>query len=145
MSILASLLLTLTALSPDVSGREHVGLAAAFERGTVGHEGHVVVRFMPLDPAVHVNAEPTPRLALDGLPRVLDESTRPAPAATREAFPNGRYLDTRVGLRFPAKLRPGAARGQHTVLATLTYFYCSTTEGWCRRAQDQVEVSVSVP
>lgn len=145
MSILATLLLALTALAPEVSGREHVGLAAAFERGTVGREGDVVVRFMPLDPAVHVNAEPTPRLTLEGLPRVLEESTRPAQAATREAFPNGRYLDTRVGLRFPAKLRPDVAPGRHTVLGTLTYFYCSTTEGWCRRAQDQVEISVSLP
>ncbi len=145
MSILAALLLTVASLPPDASGREHVGLATTFERGRVEREGDVVVLFTPLDPAVHLNAEPAPRLRLDPTQRVLAEAAGPTPAAAREPFPNGRYLDPRVGVRFPVRLRPGATRGHHTVSGTLIYFYCSTSEGWCRRAQDKVEVSLSIP
>ncbi len=141
---LAALLLAAVTLPLPQSGREHVGLAATLEHGA-GGERDVVVRFMPLLPSVHVNAEPAPRLALDPEQRLLRESPRTAPPATRLAFPHGRYLDTRVGVRFPARVVPGAKAGRHTLRGTLTYFYCSVTEGWCRRAQDEVEIEASLP
>ncbi len=144
MSTLIALLLA-AGLSPETSGREHVGLAASVEFLGGTRDGDVVVRFMPLDAAVQVNAEPAPRLTLDTTQRLLAEAARRATPATRQTFPNGRYLDTQVGVRFPVRLLAGAARGAHAVQGTLTYFYCSTSAGWCRRAQDEVEISLSVP
>lgn len=143
--MLAALVFALSStLSLAASGREHVGLAAGVEQ-VRGGEADVVVSFMPLDGAIRVNAEPAPRLALDPEQPALAESSRAAPPLPRAGFPNGRYLDTRAGVRFPVRLARGAARGRHTVHARVTYFYCSQTEGWCRRAQDDVEFSVDVP
>jgi hypothetical protein len=144
MLMLAALLLLSVAAPPPVSGREHVGLSAAFEHSGSGPEGDVVIRFMPLDAPVQVNAEPAARLTLDLGQRLLHESSRPAPPVPRQPFPNARYVDTRVGVRFPVRLAPGT-RGRHTLHASLTYFYCSTTEGWCRRAQDDVEIELNLP
>ncbi len=141
MSILIALLLA-AGLAPETSGRDHVGLAASAEFPSGMRDGDVVVRFMPLDPAVQVNAEPAPRLTLDPGQRVLAESARRAPPVTRQAFPNGRYLDPQAGVRFPVRLLSGAGRGAHVVKGTLTYFYCSTSAGWCRRALDEVEINV---
>lgn len=130
---------------PAASGHEHVGLAASFEREASGGEADVVVRFMPLEAGIHVNADPPPRLTLDPDQRVLDDSSRPAPPPPRAAFPNGRYLDTQAGVRLPVRMSPMVPKGRHTVRAAVLYFYCSQAEGWCRRAQDEVEVSVTVP
>lgn len=146
MSILAALLLfVIPALAPAPSGHEHVGLAASFERNASGGEADIVVRFMPLEAAIQVNADPAPRLTLDAQQRVLDESARPVPPPPRAAFPNGRYVDTQHGARFPVRVSVAAPKGRHSVRASVLYFYCSQAEGWCRRAQDDVEVSVTVP
>lgn len=144
--MLAALVFSAAAVAaPAASGHEHVGLAASLERDASGGEADVVVRFMPLDAAIHVNADPAPRVTLDSQQRLLDDSSRPAPPPARAAFPNGRYLDTQAGVRFPVRISRLAPSGRHTVRAAVLYFYCSQAEGWCRRAQDDVEVSFSVP
>jgi hypothetical protein len=139
------LLSALAAAAPAASGSEHVGLAASLERKASGGEADVVVRFMPLDAPIHVNADPAPRLTLDAEQRVLDESQRLPPPPPRAAFPNGRYVDTQAGVRFPVRVSRTAPPGRHTLRASVLYFYCSQAEGWCRRAHDEVELSVTIP
>lgn len=139
------LLAVISAATPAASGYEHVGLAASLERQASGGEADLVVRFIPLDASIHVNADPAPRLTLDSEQRVLDDSARPVPPPPRAAFPNGRYVDTQSGVRFPVRINRMAPQGRHSVRASVLYFYCSQDEGWCRRAQDSVEVSVNVP
>ncbi len=143
MNALLPLLLALGALLADESGREHVGLAASFEREQSGGEAHVVVRFMPLQGAVQVNADPAPRLQLPADQDVLEESQRPVPPPPRAAFPNARYIDTHKGVSFPVRLGRQARPGPHVVRARVTFFYCSTAEGWCRRATDEVDIGLT--
>ena len=40
---------------------------------------------------------------------------------------------------------PGTARGSHDVTGTVTYFYCSKREGWCRKGTTDVAFPIAVP
>ena len=40
---------------------------------------------------------------------------------------------------------PGLARGDHEAKATVTYFYCSKRDGWCRKGTAELEIPVTVP
>jgi hypothetical protein len=46
---------------------------------------------------------------------------------------------------FPVALAPNAAKGTHEVKATVTYFYCSVKQGWCRKGSADVALRVDVP
>lgn len=127
------------------SGREHVGLSVTFEAPErPGAHAYVTVQFMPLDPAVHVNIDPVPRLRLGGAHDVLTDTPEPVPVQPKAEGLLGQYIDPRSPVRFAVALQPKPARGRHVVPASVTYFYCSASAGWCRRATDDVEVPVTL-
>ena len=70
----------------------------------------------------------------------------PPPKAKTPAVDPGqaKYLDPEVPVRFPVKIAPGAPKGDHLVKATVTYFYCSKRQGWCRKGTEHVELAVKV-
>ena len=125
----------------------HFDLAASFEAPRkAGALGHVTVLFSPLDPDVHVNEEPAPRLKLDLSQAVLVDKQAPPPDKAAEWDPdNPRYLDLGKPVKFPVAFSPTAPRGGQIVKGTIVYFYCSSREGWCRRGTAEVEVPVTVP
>jgi hypothetical protein len=125
----------------------HFDVVAGFEPPKkAGGLAHVTVSFSPLDPDVHVNEEPAPRLRLDLSQAVLVDKQAPAPDKVAEWDPdNPRYLDLGKPVKFPVAFAATAPRGGQTVKGTVVYFYCSSREGWCRRGMAEVEVPVSVP
>jgi len=48
-------------------------------------------------------------------------------------------------LVFPVAIAKGAPKGTQSVAATVTYFYCSKREGWCRKGNSEIAVTVNVP
>ena len=140
----ASLILIAAAWAPASS---HFDLVAAFEPPRkAGASGHVAVTFTALDPDVHINEEPAPRLKLDLIQTVLVDKQPPAPEKTEGWDPeNPRYLDLAKPVKFPVAIAPAAPAGAQTVKATVVYFYCSAREGWCRRGSTEVQVPVRVP
>lgn len=106
--------------------------------------GNVVVTFLPHDPDVKVNQEPAPRLKLDPEQTVLVDRQPPAPRKG-EAGGEPRYLDTSLPVAFPVAVNPKAPKGEHPVKGTVTYFYCSKREGWCRKGTAPVDFTVAVP
>ncbi len=140
----ASLVLIAAAWAPAVT---HFDLVATFEPPRkAGAPGHVAVSFTALDPDVHINEEPAPRLKLDLTQTVLVDKQAPAPEKTGGFDPdNPRYLDLQKPVKFPVAFAPAAPPGAQTVKATVVYFYCSAREGWCRRGSTEVEVPVRVP
>jgi hypothetical protein len=124
-----------------------VSVTATYVPPAHGAEATVAVQIVPGDPAIHVNEDPAPRLALDAQQQVLSDKPRPAasPGARKAPAGEGRYLDPAVPVAFPVLLRSGVAAGEHAVKGTVTYFYCSKSEGWCRKGQADVTVSVRVP
>lgn len=127
------------------AGPRHFDVQASFVPAKPGALAAVAVFFTPLDPNVNINEEPAPRLKLDPAQAVLvDKQAPPDPKASGEA-PAARYLDLSAPVRFPVALAPGVAKGRQPVKAAVTYFYCSKTEGWCRKGTSEVEIPVVVP
>lgn len=125
----------------------HVEVEAAFVPAKAGSGAAVAVWLRPKDAAVRVNEDPAPRLLLDPAQAILvDKSVSPATRGAAAEDPGaGRYLDPEVPVRFPVALAGGAPKGLGTVRATVSYFYCSKTAGWCRKGSTEVEFSVKVP
>jgi hypothetical protein len=109
-----------------------------------GTEARVLVSLVPRDATVRVNEDPAPRLKLDPAQVVLEDRQRPSRKAAAEEGPP-RYLDPLLPVAFPVALRPGAPKGDQAVKAAVSYFYCSKSEGWCRKGTNDLEFSVRVP
>jgi hypothetical protein len=123
---------------------EHFNVSAAYvPPAKAGASGAVAVAFLSSDPDVRINQEPAPRLKLDPAQTVLVDRQ---PAAVRKAESAGepKYLDTTLPVNFPVSLDPKAPKGEQMVKATVTYFYCSKTEGWCRKGTGDVDFPVNV-
>jgi hypothetical protein len=93
------------------------------------------------DDDLRVSGRPWPGLRLSAAQRSLT-LVGPAPEATGEATPGPRYVDLDQPLRFPVKLNTAAPPAPHAVEATLSFVYCSTSKGWCRKATQRVEIPV---
>jgi hypothetical protein len=122
----------------------HVKVTASYLPPSAGVEAAIAVQFSPVDPSIRVNEDPAPRLKLDAAQQILVEK----PVAKRSPAPapgQMHYLDPILPVTFPVKVDARAARGEHTVKATVTYFYCSKSEGWCRKGSADVDVPVRVP
>ena len=145
MSRLAAALALLTALDP-IGSLRHFDVEASFVAPRrPGGNGSVAVRFHALDPDVHVNESPAPRLKLDLMQSVLLDRQPPAPTRVPEYDPlTARYLDLTRPVLFPVAIAAAAPRGEQLVKASVVYFYCSQREAWCRRGTADVLVPVSV-
>jgi hypothetical protein len=103
----------------------------------------VAVTFSPADPDVRINQEPAPRLKLDPEQLVLVDRQPSAPRKG-EGAGEPKYLDTSLPVAFPVALSPKAPKGEHPVRGTVTYFFCSKREGWCRKGTSEVDFTVAV-
>lgn len=135
---LAVLALVLAGTSPQMAGHFDVTGRFVPRKGTDG--GDVAVTFVARNPDVHINENPAPRLKLDPEQKVLADKPRkgtpPPPPRPGEA----RYLDLTFPVLFPVTL--AAPTAPATVKATVTYFYCSQREGWCRKGTDDLELPI---
>jgi hypothetical protein len=126
----------------------HFDLSAVFlPAAKPGSDAAIAVTFLPRDPQIRVNEEPTPRLKLDAAQGVLVDRQPARDAGAAPAFDpaTARSLDPMVPVRFPVALAPSAPKGTHAVKASVTYFYCSKKDGWCRKGTTDIEVTVRVP
>jgi hypothetical protein len=138
----------LLVLAPGLAGAagRHFDLSASFAAPRkAGGAGSVAVTFRPLDPDVKVNETPAPRLRLDLAQAVLVDRQAPPSREVPDYDPlTARYLDTSRPVLFPVAVAPTAPKGEHSVKASVVYFYCSTREAWCRRGSTEVLVPVTV-
>ena len=133
--LIAAALLQATPVSP------HFDVSAAYE-ARKGGGGDVAVRFVAKDPDVKINEAPAPKLKLDEGPATV---APPAIAAAKPAAGGpGKYLDLTLPVTFPVTVAAGTPRGEHPASGTVTYFYCSKREGWCRKGSAQVAFAVPV-
>jgi hypothetical protein len=122
----------LLAVALDASA-DHVDVQAELRKGRSGPE--VAVTFAPRSHDIKVNQTPAPKLVLDPSQKLV--SLKP----TRPEKKDG-YLDTTFPIVFPAEVA-SEARGAEAVKGTLTYYYCSKAEGWCRKGTRELEVPVT--
>ena len=132
-------------MTPAAMPSPHFEVSAAFEApARKGAPASLVFEFKRKDPDVNINEEPAPRVKFaEGAALVA-----PAPAKGPLAIPdpaNAHYIDLAKPLRIPVTLSPGAAKGMTTVRTTLSYFYCSKRENWCRKGTADFDLDVLVP
>jgi hypothetical protein len=129
------------------TGSTYVAVDAAYVPAKVrGGDAAVAVTFTPTEAGIVVNETPAPRLKLDAEQTILIDKQVPKPAGGPPPDPeHARYLDPAVPVRFPVALASGAPRGTHRVKGTVTYFFCSKREGWCRKGTADVVLTVAVP
>jgi hypothetical protein len=147
MSLAAAVLIAGAFL--DAPPPTHFDITASYAPRKAG--GEVAVRFVARDPDVKINETPAPRLKLEGGPLVVAPPPAPARAAAAAKepkageAPSASYLDLTLPVTFPVTLAAGTAAGAHDVKGTVTYFYCSKREHWCRRGVTPVAFPVTVP
>lgn len=120
----------------------HFDVAASYAPRKAGG-GEVAVRFTAKDPDVKINEAPAPKLKLEEGPVAV----APSPAAAKAPAPAGgpgKYLDLTLPVTFPVTVAAGTAKGEHSARGTVTYFYCSKREGWCRKGTAAVAFAVPV-
>ena len=145
MTLLAGLLMA-GALFESAPKPTHFDVSATFTPARRNASAEVAIQFLARDPDVKINEHPAPRLKMDGGPAAVVPA-RPVPPAKGgpEAGGPGHYLDLTLPVTFPVTLEPGTPRGSHDAKGTVTFFYCSRREGWCRKGTAEVVFPISVP
>jgi hypothetical protein len=126
----------------------HFDVRASFSAPRRGGPAEVAVQFVARDPDVKINEIPAPRLKITSGPATVVTAPGKPPAGAKDGGSGsepGRYLDLTLPVTFPVTVDPSAGRGSHDVKGTVTYFYCSKREGWCRKGTADVGFPVAVP
>jgi hypothetical protein len=132
-------------MTPQAIPSPHFDVSAAYEApARKGAAGHIVFEFKKKDPDVNINEDPAPRIKFaSGSPLVA-----PPPPKSSGDIPdlaNARYIDLSKPLLLPVTVVPGAAKGLSMAKTTLSYFYCSKRENWCRRGTADFDLAVALP
>ena len=144
---LAAAFVLLAPLAASAAGTEHFGVSASYAPPAKGQTyGNVAVTFQAKDPDVRINQEPAPRLKLDPAQTVLIDK-QPSQAKANVPFDpaSAKYFDLSFPVLFPTAISPDAPKGVHSVEATVTFFYCSKREAWCRKGAAAVDFQVQAP
>ncbi len=144
---LGTAFLLLVVLPASAAGPDHFKVSAAYAPPAKGQAtGSIAVTFQAKDPDIRLNQDPSPRLRLDPAQVILVDRQAPAAKAVVPFDPTtAKYLDLTFPVLFPVAVDGKAPKGQHDVRATVTFFYCSKREAWCRKGSAEVTVPVPVP
>jgi hypothetical protein len=123
----------------------HFQVSATYNPPRRKAPGEVAVQFTATDPEVKINETPAPRLKIDSGPATVAVAAAPARTGGGGAQGPGHYLDLTLPVTFPVTVAPGTPRGTHEAAGTVTYFYCSKREGWCRKGTAPVAFTIAVP
>jgi hypothetical protein len=103
-----------------------------------GASWEVEIRFFPAD-GIHINTDPPVQFTLDSMGVV---SIHGKPLMIKDS--KSGYLSTADPVKQSIEIRKNASPGKLTVKGTITYFFCSDTEGWCNRQKEHVEFTILV-
>jgi hypothetical protein len=129
LTLFSALLFTGASQSCAQEADEHlkISLELASDTLTPGAASEIVLTIRPKK-GFHVNAVPPVGFALDsGAVATLTDSL----IAAQDTATG--YLDVRSPVRQGFTLRASQRTGRYELAGTLTYYYCSDAEGWCRR------------
>lgn len=129
-------------MTPQAMPSPHFDVTAGYEAPVKkGAPAHIVFEFKKKDPDVNINEEPAPRLKFAaGSPLVA-----PAPPKSSGAIPDpatAHYIDISKPVRIQVTQAPDATKGLSTVKTSLSYFYCSKRENWCRKGTADFDLAV---
>lgn len=103
-----------------------------------GSEGTILISFVPVD-GIHITSTPAVTMSLE----------KNSPFAIRK--PAGFKTDKKTGFlatSSPVEQRFVVAKdsspGTHVLRGTITYYFCSDEEGWCRKSTHPVELKLTI-
>ena len=116
---------------------EHVSCTATLSAPSFRRGDTAAIRVV-LTPArgIHLNGSPLPSLRLDPGSVVLARGGAEAAVGAQG------YLESDVVQH--VTIRKDAPRGKNVLRGTVTYYYCSDTEGWCMRYKQALELSLTI-
>jgi hypothetical protein len=103
-----------------------------------GSSAVVELLFTPVD-GIHVNIDPPVQFALDSTTAL---TLTGKPAMTKDTDTG--YLSTTTPVKQTIVLGKNIPAGRLSVKGTVTYFFCSESEGWCNRQKQPVEFTIFV-
>lgn len=129
-------------MTPPRIPAQHFTIGARYEApAKKGAPGIILVQFDRKDPDVSINEEPAPRLKFaEGAPLAA-----PAPPKGSGVVPDPadvKYLDISKPVRFEVAQTASAAAGSAVVRTSVSYFYCSKRENWCRKGTSEFDLPV---
>ena len=148
LALVAALLLQggMQPMTPSLMTSQHFEVTAAYEAPAK--------KGAPAQPRVRVQDRRTPTsTSTKSRPRASS-----SPPVARWSLPrrrrvpgvipdpaNVKYLDLSKPVRFAVTPAPNAAKGMSRVKTTLSYFYCSKRENWCRKGTADFDLAVVLP
>lgn len=119
---------------------EYVRVESALAGNDVkaGGGGTILISFVPVD-GIHINADPPVTVTIEKN-RVL--SLKGDPDVTVDKESEALSTSTPVEQRFTVSSK--ATPGEHTIKGTIIYYFCSDTEGWCRRFSQPMTLKLNI-
>lgn len=141
-----SLLLVLLAVASASAGADEpvpVEVKTAFVPASADEQAAVRIVLAPTHADVRVKGRPSPRLRLALSQTSLTLLETPRKTAIESPFERD-YVEPDHPFRFPVTLSEMAPKGSHRIEATVSFVYCSTSKGWCRKGARHVEIPVEI-
>lgn len=105
-----------------------------------GTNGQLLISLMPKK-GIHINLQPPLDLMLEKNPAI---TLAGKPELARVRVDTSDYLDASKPIKQSFTLAKSAKKGSVTLKGTLTYFYCSDSEGWCSRFKQPINLTLTV-
>jgi hypothetical protein len=139
LGLIATALVCATSLAGTPGDTEHVACRASLSASTFrrGDTGEIRIVLTPAA-GIHVNGSPLPSLRLAPGAVAVAQGAVDAAVNARGYLTGDSTVVQRIGIR------KDAPRGTHVLRGTITYYYCSDTEGWCMRSQQALELSLTI-
>ncbi|RCK74579.1 MAG: hypothetical protein IGBAC_1527 [Ignavibacteriae bacterium] len=99
-------------------------------------EAKLYLNFFP-KAGIHINIDPPIELQLDNKIATLKK-------LELSKSKNSEYLDHNKPIVQSIKLNKNLKPGKIKLTGNLTYFYCSEKDGWCSKAEQSIELNITI-
>ena len=125
-----------------MGANEYVKFALSLSQKNLkpGTKGQLLISLTPKK-GIHINLQPPIDLKLEKNPTIVLVGK---PELAKVKVDTSEYLDASKPIKQSFTIAKAAKSGMLTLKGTLTYFYCSDSEGWCSRFKQLIDLSVTV-
>ena len=103
-----------------------------------GGKGTILMSFTPID-GIHINTDPSITVKLEKN-RLISLQGEPDFDTDKESG----FLSTSTPVEQQFRVSQKAKSGEHTIKGTIVYYFCSDTEGWCRKLSQPVTLMLNI-
>ena len=119
---------------------EHVNVEIKFNKKQLkaGDTAQLTVKFIPKR-GIYINANPPIDLKIDSSDTIIVKSKPEIPSSGKSD-----YFDVTKSIKQSFTLSKKLKTGTVSLRGTLTYFYCSNTDGWCRKYKHPIDMKIKI-